>query len=168
MIRQRARQANKKCMDRLILKASGSTPASIYRVNEEILVKIKDTKHCVTKKHAVMPGTIVKKNLRLSQYKVQYQKPDGSQERWFSVAETTIITRREEKRRNKYFRFNGHEKKTRKNLLISYTHRDHVESFISSGMTVKLDPLPDGNCQFAAMADQLANLGIFQSPATLR
>ena len=30
---------------------------------------------------------------------------------------------------------------------------DHVESFISSGMTVKLDPLPDGNCQFAAMAD---------------
>lgn len=35
-------------------------------------------------------------------------------------------------------------------------------------MTVKLDPLPDGNYQFAAMADQLANLGIFRSPATLR
>lgn len=35
-------------------------------------------------------------------------------------------------------------------------------------MTVAFDPLPDGNCQFAAMADQLARLGIFRSSTTLR
>ena len=100
-------------MDRLILKVSGSTPVSIYRVNEEILVKIKDTKQRVTMKHAVIPGTIVKRNLRLSKYKVQYQTPDGSQERCFSVADITSITRREDKLRKKSFQFNGHKKKTR-------------------------------------------------------
>lgn len=166
MIRQRARTANEKYMNRLILKASGSTPASIYHVSEDILVKIKDNNHRVNKKYGVMPGTIVKRNFKLSKYKVQYQTPNGSKQRWFSVADITSVTRGDEKRRRKTF----HQLNipTRKTCLIAYTHKDHVKSFMSSGMTVKLDPLPDGNCQFAAMADQLADLGIFRSPGTLR
>lgn len=138
MIRQRARQENEKCMNRLILKASGSTPASVYCVSEDSLVKIKDTNHRVNKKYTVMPGTIVKRNLALSKYKTQKEN--------FSSVEHTY----------------------KKTFLIAYTHKDHVKSFMSSGMTVKLDPLPDGNYQFAAMADQLADLGIFRSPGTLR
>ena len=34
-------------------------------------------------------------------------------------------------------------------------------------LSVQFDPAPDGNCQFSAMADQLALLGLFRSAATL-
>ncbi|KAJ8309294.1 hypothetical protein KUTeg_014168 [Tegillarca granosa] len=36
------------------------------------------------------------------------------------------------------------------------------------GFTVIFDPLPNGDCQFSAIADQLKHIGIHRSPASLR
>lgn len=53
-------------------------------------------------------------------------------------------------------------------LLMPYTHADRLRDYNSMQLSVQFDPAPDGNCQFSAMADQLASLGIFRSAATLR
>lgn len=53
-------------------------------------------------------------------------------------------------------------------VLFQYTHTDRLEEFMSMELSIRYDPDPDGNCQFAAMADQLSTLGIFRSPESLR
>lgn len=43
-----------------------------------------------------------------------------------------------------------------------------LEYFSSSNFHIQLDPQPDGDCQFAALADQLRSIGIFRSTISLR
>ena len=43
-----------------------------------------------------------------------------------------------------------------------------MEYFESSNLNIRLDPMPDGSFQFAAIADQLATIGIFRSASLLR
>lgn len=82
----------------------------------------------------------------------------------FSVSDVTSVTRLEEKQRPKS------QPKTvqQTHLLIPYTHEERLESFESSNLNIHSDPIPDGSCQFAAVADQLATIGIFRSASTLR
>ena len=40
--------------------------------------------------------------------------------------------------------------------------------FRAEGFSVQLDPTPDGNCQFEAMADQLRRIAIYRSITSLR
>lgn len=60
------------------------------------------------------------------------------------------------------------QKSNQKNFWIPYTHEDLLESFCSSNFCIQLDPQPNGDCQFAAPADQLMNIGIFRSAIFLR
>lgn len=43
-----------------------------------------------------------------------------------------------------------------------------MEEFESFNLNIRFDPIPDGNCQFAGISDQLATIGIFRSAETLR
>lgn len=81
------------------------------------------------------------------------------------MSDLTSATRLQEKKRP---RVSKSRKKQIHPLLMQYSHSDRLEDFISMQLRVRFDPDPDGNCQFAAMADQLATLGIFRSPETLR
>lgn len=138
---------------------SGSHKPSIYRVNDNVLVKVKTGNHRVSQRHFIIPGLVVKRNLKLHKYKVQFQMANSPTptQKWFSVSEVTSVTRKKERQRPKS------QPKTvkQRHLLIPYTHDERLEFFESSNLNIHLDPMPDGNCQFAAIADQLATIGIF-------
>lgn len=57
----------------------------------------------MTKKHAILNGIIVKRNLRLSKYKVRFTplEKSGFSVQWFSVTDISSVTGDEEHRRQK-------------------------------------------------------------------
>lgn len=85
-------------------------------------------------------------------------------QKWFSVSDVTSMTRLEEKQRSK----SQPKSVQQMNLRIPYSHEDRLEEFESSNLNICFDPIPDGNCQFAAISDQLATIGIFRSAETFR
>ena len=159
--RRRAKNATKNCNERMVRRACNANPPSIYDVNDEVLVRIRCKTHRLTKKHTILNGVIMKRNLRLSKYKVKFSPPGKTDFtlKWFSVKDICSVTRDEERRR---------QKSIQRKYLIPYTREDRLESFRSSSFSIQLDPQPDSDCQFAALADQLMNFGIFQSATALR
>lgn len=71
-MRRRAKNATKNCNKVMVRKACTANPPSIYNVNDEVLVRIRCKTHKLTKRHAVLNGAIVKRNLGLSRYKVKF------------------------------------------------------------------------------------------------
>lgn len=159
--KRRAKNATKNCNERMVRRACNANPPSTYHVNDEVLVRIRCKTHRLTKKHAILNGVIMKRNLRLSKYKVKFSPPGKTDFtlKWFSVKDICSVTRDEERRR---------QRSNQIKYLIPYTREDRLESFRSSSFSIQLDPQPDGDCQFAALADQLMHFGIFQSATTLR
>lgn len=62
----------------------------------------------------------------------------------------------------------SNQKSNQKNFWIPYTYEDLLESLSSSNFCIQLDPQLNGDCQFAALTDQLMNIGIFRSATSLR
>ncbi|KAI0217616.1 hypothetical protein LSAT2_030657, partial [Lamellibrachia satsuma] len=58
------------------------------------------------------------------------------------------------------------ESTTFRSLMTIDCHR--WNTFQSQGLSLRLNPRPDGNCQFETMADQLRRVGIYRSAETLR
>ncbi|XP_049926648.1 uncharacterized protein LOC126406426 [Epinephelus moara] len=160
-IRKRAKEATQRCIRRQ--NQSGRFKPSIYRLHEHVLVRVKSVHHRVSQKHFVIPGVIVAINRKLHKYKVEFHMPNSltPTRRWFQVSDVTSVTRLEESQRQKF-----QPKKV--DLRIPLSHEDRLENFESSNLNIRFDPVPDGNCQFAAISDQLATIGIFRSAATLR
>lgn len=103
----------------MVRKACTANPPSIYDLNDEVLVRIWCKTHRLTKKHAVLNGVIVKRNLKLSKYKVKFT-PLGKTAcslKWFSVKDISSVTRGEERRR---------QKSNQRNFWIPYTHNIHI------------------------------------------
>ncbi|KAG1650241.1 OTU domain-containing protein [Nymphon striatum] len=104
---------------------------------------------------------------KMYRYKVTYLTLNENDEndvvtKWMSVKNITSCTRAEEKQhQNRRFQ----TKRQRSKYLIPLTHDNRIEELF---LSVQLDPAGDGNCQFAALSDQLGNVGIFSSSATLR
>ncbi len=117
--------------------------------------------HKVPKRYHVLKGTVEKKNPKTLRYRIRYTDPVTGMRTvsWFSVADITSLTRRAEQRRQKE---HGHGKKSHcQKFYIELTHQDAISYFESSNMAIQYDPTPDGNCQFAAVADQLQAIGVF-------
>jgi len=113
-----------------------------------------------------LPGLVVKRNLKLHKYMVQFRMPNSPTltQKSFSVSDVTSATRLEEKQHPKC----QPKRVKRTHMLIPFTHEEGLESFESSNLKIRFDPIPDGSCQFAAIADQMATLAIFCSVSTLR
>ncbi|KAL7396332.1 hypothetical protein ABVT39_004371 [Epinephelus coioides] len=160
-IRKRAKEATQRCIHRQ--NQSGRFKPSIYRLHEHVLVRVKSVHHKVSQKHFVIPGVIVAINRKLHKYKFEFHMPNSltPTRRWFQDSDVTSVTRLEESQRQKF-----QPKKV--DLRIPLSHEDRLENFESSNLNIRFDPVPDGNCQFAAISDQLATIGIFHSAATLR
>ena len=56
----------------------------------------------------------------------------------------------------------------RRRYLIPMKQDDYSEIIEDQGYYIVFNPLGDGNCQFAALANQMSALGIFRSQETLR
>ena len=79
----------------------------------------------------------------------------------------TSVTQDIERRRMKTHTVQ-YNTQTKNKYYIPYTREDRLASFQSAGFAVRLDPTPNGNCQFAAIADQLQGVGILRSAQTSR
>ena len=84
-----------------------------------------------------------------------------------SVADITSVTRHMEK-----IRGTQPQRRTvsaaRRKYYIPYQRADRLDMYRAEGFSVQLDPTPDGNCQFEAMAEQLRRIGIYRSITSLR
>ena len=56
----------------------------------------------------------------------------------------------------------------KKKLLIPLRKLDRQQSIVDQGFQIFHDPPPKGNCQFDAMANSLATIGLFTSAERLR
>ena len=154
-IRRQALKATERCMKRLT-KLRVNLPSSVYNVQDRVLVRVSKGPR-FSKRYAVVPGIVLQRNADLSKVKIQIPgSPNHQDIKWFSVCDLTSATREQEKQRFKH----KAKKHLHTKLLQPITHEMRLESFETLGFRTRLDPDPDGSCQFAAMADQLAKLGI--------
>ena len=156
-------------MNRMINRDLSRNPPSIYNIHDRVLLKYKDSHHKVPKKYHVLKGKVVKRNLRLSRYKLLFTPPHShvAVAKWFSMNDITSVTQDIERRRTKKYTVQ-YNTQTKNKYYIRYTREDRLASFQSAGFAVRLDPTPNGNCQFAAIADQLKGVGILRSAQTSR
>ncbi len=81
----------------------------------------------------------------------------------------TSLTLGEEKLKQKAAKVTEQKKESHhKKFLIPMEHVDYARIIEDQGFDIVYNPLGDGNCQFAALADQLSALGVFRSEETLR
>lgn len=96
-----AKKATEHCSKRTIWHASKQNPPSIYHVIEAVLVKVKDGAHRVSKGCPVLPGRIMKHDIKLSKYKVEYYQipgdPKVQENVLFCVYNVASTTRQQEK-----------------------------------------------------------------------
>ena len=164
-IRKAAGKASKRCADRMVKRSSRKNPPSIYNAKDRVLIRLKDRKHHVPRKYHVLPGTVLEANYKSNRYRVQFISPqtDRLTSQWFPVTDITSTTNLKERQR----KLQSQKVQHRKKYIIELTHSDRISAF-GIGLSVRLDPVGDGNCQFAAFADQLNLAGIHRSAATLR
>lgn len=152
--------ASKRCSEHMTRRGRPAKPPAIYNVDDEVLVQVQ-CKTQKTMKKCALKAIIVKRNLRLSKYMVRFNPlgKSGFRVQWISVEDIVAVARDEECRRRK---------SKKHNFRIPHTHKDLFEARRSSNCHVQLDPQPDGNCQFAALADQLRSIDIIRSARSLR
>lgn len=75
----------------------------MYRLHDNVLVRVKSGHHRVSQKQFVIPDVVVARNLKLHKYKVEFQMPNSPTptQKWFSVSDVTSVTRLEERQRSK-------------------------------------------------------------------
>ena len=69
-IRRRAIKATERCMKRMT-KSRGNPPPSVYNLLDKVLVRV-STGPRFSKRYAVIPGKVFKRNADLSKYKVKF------------------------------------------------------------------------------------------------
>ena len=159
-MRRLVRQANKRCSDRMIARWKKTNPPSVYAQKERVLVRLKDRKHA--KRHFCVDGEIVQRNLNLARYKVRFTSPvtQLTEQKWISVSEITSTTHYREKR---------HQRQShRDRYYIPMGPTSELDWLQRHGFQVRLNPEPNGDCQFVAIADQLSQMGVYRSENTLR
>ena len=132
------------------------------------------------KRRSVIKGKVIKRNLKLSRYKISFVSPKTKANcvNWVSVEDITSTTAEEEKKekerskvkgcRNKEVKITFKKSTKRSKYYMPMERHDHFYSFEEQGYRVAFHPNGDGSCQFAAVAFLLKNIGIFRSADTLR
>ena len=159
-----AYKASNKCAKVMVNRAMKMKPLPIYDIYEKVPLRFpfKYGKKGPKKRLAIL-AKIKKRNVTLSKYEVMYKNPDTkkTENNWVSVKDITSRTRRKEVNRKKFTSleeilifFERDEKL--KNLYIVLSLEDRFQNlFERAGYSIRLNPLSDGNCQFAAIANQL-------------
>ncbi|XP_041480354.1 uncharacterized protein LOC121427848 [Lytechinus variegatus] len=111
---------------------------------------------------------ITERNLKRHKYKIALTNPrtNNKTEQWFSLVDITADTLSYPNQRE---RVTIPRREHVEKYYIVITRESCIEQlFEDSGLTVRLNPKGNGNCQFSAVSDQLATLGIFRSHITIR
>ena len=163
-IRSFARKADERCSNRMVMRGIKKNPPSVYRVGERVLVRLKDAPSKVTKHHYCVECDIIRRNVKLAQYEVQFVCPTTRQKqtKWKSVANITSLTSYEEKRRRTI------RQRHRDTYYLPVGSTGEMDWLDNHDFSVRYNPEPNENCQFEAIADQLSRFGILRSAHTLR
>jgi len=119
----------------------------------------------------VRVGTVLRRNLYTARYKVHYVDKGDIKLNWFSDKNVTSTTKKLEKDRLKMGQVpdrprRGKRTSNRSKYYVVLNQEDWVCSRF--GFSIKLDPPPNGDCQFLAVANQLETIGVHSSAETLR
>ena len=182
-IRAKAKAADKVWDKRYIQRRMKNNPPSKYSVGETVLIRFPFSKKSRTapKRRFVVEGKVIKRNLRIAKYKIWFENPTTKSHQctWVSVEDITSLTAEKEKRKkdfakerlkskgknlNRKERLSSHRKK----FYIPLERKDNHEAFWDQGFDISFNPAGDGNCQFAAVAHALQDVGIYRSNETLR
>lgn len=178
-IRSKAKVASHIWDERYIDRRMRNNPPSTYSVGEIILVRYPFSRvsKAEPKRRYVIQGKIIKRNLKLFRYKVKYEHPETHCDitSWVSVEDITSLTVAEENKKEiaKRKKAAARKKSLYKNLAVlslhhmSLTTKEIYEEFENQGYKVTYNLPGNGNCQFAAVAHHLQNMGILRSPETL-
>ena len=168
-MRKQIKLATERCNKRTQNRLLKNNPPSIYNKNDIVLIRFKVSKYKVPVRCSVK-GKIAKCHHRIGRYKVRFNHPESNTltTSWFNVNDITSVTTEIEKNRKKVNIHEPNKAKHQNKYYIPFTSSDVRDSFRESGFIVRLDPTPNGNCQFEAIADQLHDYGIYRSAATLR
>ena len=172
-LRQNARAATERCNRRMINTQLKCNPPSKYRIGEKVYIRLprKGGIKAAQKRRHVIEALVEKRNPKRHAYKVSFVSPfNGKMEKkWLKVDDITSLTLGEEKLKQKAAKVTEQKKEShRKKFLIPMEHADYARIIEDQGYDIVYNPLGDGNCQFAALANQLSALGIFRSEESLR
>ena len=182
-IRAKAKEADQVWDERYIQRKMKNNPPSKYSVGETVLIRFPFSKKSRTapKRRFVLEGKIIKRNLRIAKYKISFENPKTKSHKctWVSVEDITSLTVEKEKRRkglakerlkNKGKNLNKKKRQSshRKKYYIPLERNDQHDAFRDQGFAISFNPAGDGNCQFAAVAHALQDVGIYRSNETLR
>ena len=156
--------SSSKCAKTMVNVVLKSAPLPVYNIKEKILLRFpfKFGKNAPKKRLAII-AKITSRNLMLSKYQVSYKNPETKkrEESWVSVNNITSRTRKKENERKKFTNVDELLKATKrdrnlKNLYQVLSTEERLGNvFERYGYSIHLNPSPDGNCQFDAVADQL-------------
>ena len=183
--RKRISNKAKKASDvwdvRYILRRMKDSRPSVYSVGETVIIRFpfSRTSRVAPKRRYVIEGKIIKRNLRLHKYKIEFISPVTKKTcvRWLSVDDVTSVTVTEEKKEKDRAKRKRTEVKrakqakamnNKKKYLIPMTREDNEKQFLEQGYRIIYNPAADGNCQFEALAFFLKNIGIHRSNCSLR
>nr|XP_054768497.1 uncharacterized protein LOC129276082 [Lytechinus pictus] len=168
LIREKVFAATKRANKKLRSRQKRSLKIPIYQVGDKVLVRLASKKSRMTNRLTISPGRITERNLKRHKYKISLTHPRTNKktEQWFSLVDITADTLSNQ---NKRERVTIPRREHVKKYYIIITRESCIEQlFEDSGLSVRLNPKGNGNCQFSAVSDQLATLGIFKSHIALR
>ena len=148
-------------------------PPSKYRIGEKVYIQLPKKRGSKggQKRCHVIEALIKQRNLKGQSYKVSFVSPlNGKMEKkWLMVDDITSLTLKEEKMKQMAAKLTKQRKEYhRSRYLIPMKQDDYTEIIEDQGYYIVFNPLGDGNCQFAALANEMSALGIFRSQETLR
>lgn len=170
VVKKDAHTATARCDRRMKQAYARTNLPSKYAVGEKVYVRLRG-KGRLQKKRCVTEAVIEKRNLKRHLYKVSYTSPERgkNEKKWLAVDGLTSLTLREEKNKQRVARLSKQQKENhRAKFLIPLEKEDYEKIIEDQGFVIKYNPPGNGNCQFAALAHQLNDLGILRSPETLR
>jgi len=126
------------------------------------------------KRRYVIQGKINKRNFKLFHYKAKYEHLETHCDITSRVSSLTVAEENKKKEIVKRKKAAATKKSKGKNSAVLYLHHmslttnEKYKEFQNQGYKVTYNPPGNGNCQFAAVAHHLQNIGILSSPETLR
>ena len=175
LLKTAAYDASSKCARTMVNRSLKRFPLPIYRLNEKVIIRYPfGFRKKSPKRRFSILGKVIERNILLSKYKIRYKNPETKNIETNSilVSDITSKTISKEHKRKKYtsvdelLKYANREKKV-ESFLISLTSEERMNNvFERAGYIIRLNPSPDGNCQFRAIADQLQRQKVSDSTAS--
>jgi len=168
-LRDAAKVATLQCNRRNDRAQEKANKTPIYNIGDSVLLRYKK-KGLINRRIWAVDGVIQKRSMKTNMYKIKYRVPESaragqsarSEEKWYHVSNLTQYTCTSTGASNK-------KRLHRKQYCIATTKSSQLENLRSEfGLPVVMDPIGNGNCQFAAVSYHLRQYGIHRSEETLR